>query len=44
MGHIMEEWDDDWNIPTIDTEKLEKQNLEVQDVDDDEEEGEEQEK
>jgi hypothetical protein len=40
----MEDWDDDWKIPTTNREHSKKQNPEVQDIDEYEEEGEEQEK
>jgi hypothetical protein len=41
MGHIMEDWVDDWKIPTSYTKQTEKKKPKLQDVDDDEEEGEE---
>jgi hypothetical protein len=47
MGHIMEDLDDHWKIPrpgtkkSVETRQSDKQNSKVQDIDDDEEEGEE---
>jgi hypothetical protein len=39
MGHIMVDWDDEWKIPPVETGPSEKQNPQVQEIDDDEEEG-----
>jgi hypothetical protein len=44
MGHIMVDWDDEWKIPPTETRPSERQNPEVQEIDDDEEEGVEQER
>jgi hypothetical protein len=32
MGLIMEDWDVDWKIPSIDTEKLEMQQLDIEEI------------
>jgi hypothetical protein len=42
MGHIIVDWDDKWKIPPTKIGPSEKQNPKVQDVNDDEEEGEKQ--
>jgi hypothetical protein len=39
MGQIMVDWDDKWNITPAKIGPSEKQNPQVQDIDDDEEEG-----
>ena len=44
MGHIMVDWEKEWNIPLAETGPTEKQNPQVQEIDDEEEEGDTQER
>jgi hypothetical protein len=39
MGHIMVDWDNEWNIPPAENWPSEKKISQVQEIDDDEEEG-----